>query len=362
MTLIPHRTVASQIAAQLRAEIEKGTWRDWLPGERSLCELAQASRNTVRAALNQLRSEGLIQTELGVGNRVVARSGRDSVQSRVRTVGVLIPVPVGQLRPLIAVWIDELRGMLIEDGYRLRLHSGKQYYQPRSTAALEKLVRQNRHEAWVLTLTSETMQRWFASREIACVVAGSIYETSKLASVDIDYRASCRHAAGVLLRLGHRRLALLNHASRRAGEIESEQGFLDAVRQSTHGATAEVVYHEDGVKAVTQAFHRLFNRAEFPSGLVVCNSYAYLTIATLLAHRQLSIPRDVSLISRDDDPFLGSIFPEPARYVTSAHLFARRLLASVLQATQGEGGRGRSVRLMPKFTAGASTQRYAIPE
>src|SRR5690349_304907 len=102
MTLIPHRTVASQIAAQLRAEIEKGTWRDWLPGERSLCELAQASRNTVRAALNQLRSEGLIQTELGVGNRVVARSGRDSVQSRVRTVGVLIPVPVGQLRPLIA--------------------------------------------------------------------------------------------------------------------------------------------------------------------------------------------------------------------------------------------------------------------
>jgi LacI family transcriptional regulator len=321
--------------------------------------LAQASRNTIRAALNQLRSEGLIKAEVGVGNRVVLRPTVDSAPTRVRTIGVLIPVPIGQLRPLIALWIDELRGMLIEDGYRLRIHAGRQYYQPRSTAALEKLVRQNGHEAWVLTLTSETMQRWFASRGVACVVAGSIYETSKLASVDIDYRASCRHAAGVLMRLGHRRLALLNHASRRAGEIESEQGFLEAVRKSSHGeATAEVVYHQDGVKAVTQAFHRLFSRAEFPTGLLVCNSYAYLTIASLLADRRLMVPKDVSLISRDDDPFLSSLYPEPARYVTSAHVFAKRLLASVLQLTQGEDVRQRCVRLMPKFTLGASTQKF----
>jgi DNA-binding transcriptional MocR family regulator len=53
MTLIPHRTVASQLAVQLRAELTKGTWRGWLPSERVLSRTLQASRNTVRAALEQ---------------------------------------------------------------------------------------------------------------------------------------------------------------------------------------------------------------------------------------------------------------------------------------------------------------------
>ena len=72
MTLIPHRTVASQIAAQLRAELAKGTWPTWLPSERTLSRTVQASRNTVRAALEQLKAEGLIEPARGLGNRVVA--------------------------------------------------------------------------------------------------------------------------------------------------------------------------------------------------------------------------------------------------------------------------------------------------
>jgi hypothetical protein len=36
MTLIPHRTVASQLAVQLRTDLKKGTWRGWLPSERVL--------------------------------------------------------------------------------------------------------------------------------------------------------------------------------------------------------------------------------------------------------------------------------------------------------------------------------------
>ena len=66
MTLIPHRTVASQVAQVLRVEIAKGTWRGWLPGERVLCETVQASRNTLRAALAQLRAEGVVAPSVGI--------------------------------------------------------------------------------------------------------------------------------------------------------------------------------------------------------------------------------------------------------------------------------------------------------
>ena len=44
MTLIPQRTVASQIAAQIRSDIGRGVWRTWLPSERALSRTAQAGQ------------------------------------------------------------------------------------------------------------------------------------------------------------------------------------------------------------------------------------------------------------------------------------------------------------------------------
>lgn len=356
MTLIPHRTVASQLAVQLRAELEKNTWRDWLPSERVLSRTLQASRNTVRAALEQLKSDGLIEPVRGLGNRVVGKAKSPSLQDQTKTVGVLIPEPIGRLRPLIALWIDELKDLLIEEGYRLRIHEGRQYFQTNPARALERLIGQHPHSAWVLTLSSEAMQRWFARRGAPCLVAGSTYPGVTLPHYDLDYRAICRHAAGVLLRLGHRRLALLNRESRRAGDVDSERGFLEGLRQSTHtDATAEIAYHRDDVESVARALRSLLDRTNPPTALVVSNSYAYLSTASLLAQRGLRVPRDISLISRDDDPFLASLVPEPARYRVDPHSFAKKIVGALLQMLNRSPALRSPAPLLPKFTAGGST-------
>jgi len=41
--------------------IENGTWSEFLPGERRLCEQFQVSRPTLRHALLQLEKEGVIR-------------------------------------------------------------------------------------------------------------------------------------------------------------------------------------------------------------------------------------------------------------------------------------------------------------
>jgi len=356
MTLIPHRTVASQLAVQLRAELEKGTWRGWLPSERVLSRTLQASRNTVRAALEQLKSEGLVEPVRGLGNRVLGVAKSPSALDQAKTVGVLIPEPIGRLRPLIALWIDELKDLLIEEGYRLRIHEGRQYFQTNPARTLERLIDQHPHSAWVLTLSSEAMQRWFARRGAPCLVAGSTYPDVILPHYDLDYRAICRHAAGVLLRLGHRRLALLNRESRRAGDVDSERGFLEGVRRSPHAdATADIAYHRDDVESVARALRSLLERKSPPTALVVSNFYAYLSTASLLAQRGLRVPQDISLISRDDDPFLASLVPEPARYRVDPHSFAKKIVGALLQMLNRSPALRSPAPLLPKFTAGGST-------
>ena len=72
---IPKRLpLAAQVAASLRAAIEKGSWEHNLPSERRLTEVFQVSRPTMRTALHLIAKEGLIEIRQGRPNRLRART------------------------------------------------------------------------------------------------------------------------------------------------------------------------------------------------------------------------------------------------------------------------------------------------
>lgn len=354
MQAIPRRqSLVSQTAAILREEIRQGNWRDWLPGERALCEALQVSRNTLRAALAQLKRDGVIRSDHGAGNRILMRPERRTGGLRSHDVALLSPEALERLRPSQTLWIDELRAMLSERGCRLHVFHGPQYFRANPAAALEKLVAQHPHGCWVLALSNEATQRWFERKGAPCVVAGSVYSGLNLPFRDLDHRAMCRHAAGVMLGLGHRRLALLIQKSRRAGDLESEAGFLEGVRASPHAdAEVSVCYHDTTVSSIVAALRRLMEQKPPPTALLVANAYHYLTVVSRLAQAGVRVPAEVSVVSRDEDPFLSFLVPAPARYVASPHTMAKTLLRPVLELLEGGVVTHRSIRIMPDFIKG----------
>ncbi|PTX99071.1 substrate-binding domain-containing protein [Opitutus sp. ER46] len=355
MDRIPQRlSLVAQTVACIRRQISSGQWVEWLPPERSLCEMLQVSRSTLRRALAQLHQEGDIRPEHGAGNRVLATPEAPS-GLRARDVALLTPQPVEQLRPTQALWIDELRAMLGERGCQLHIFHGAQYFRANPAAALEKLVRQHHHGCWVLALASAGCQQWFARRDIPCLIAGSCHAGVDLPFRDLDHRALCRHAAGVLLSQGHRHLALVAQKTRLAGDIESEAGFIEGVARSQHSdATAKVHHHDATVPGIVQLLRRMLAQHPAPTALVVANAYHYLTVATCLTQLGRRIPGDISLISRDEDPFLSFLVPAPARYVASPRAFARTLLQAVLELLEHGTVTQRAVQLMPEYIAGAT--------
>lgn len=360
MSGIPQRhSLVAQTVAWLRGQIAAGQWRDWLPAERALCDSLQVSRSTLRRALVELKREKLVRAEHGAGNRIIVSdaAARSAVRQRAatRTVALLSPEPLELLRPTQALWIDELRAMLAERGCRLQVFHGRQYFRAKPEAALARLVRQHPHTCWILTLTNAAAQRWFARREALAIVAGSCHAGVDLPFRDLDHRAMCRHAAGVLLALGHRRLALLAQKTPLAGDLESEAGFMEGVAQSRQaGAHAIVAHHDATVGGLSNALRRLFAAPEPPTALLVANAYHYLTVATRLLQLGQQVPRDVSLISRDEDPFLSFVLPAPARYVASPRTFAKSLLQPVLELLEDGAVSQRAHRLMPEFMRGES--------
>src|SRR5689334_10513541 len=97
---IPQRhSLVGQTVACLHAAIAAGQWREWLPAERTLCDMLQVSRSTLRRALAELQRDGAIRAEHGAGNRILAGAGRVRGGLRSHDVALLTPEPLERLRP-----------------------------------------------------------------------------------------------------------------------------------------------------------------------------------------------------------------------------------------------------------------------
>jgi len=355
------KSLTSQVTHRMMLEIEAGTWVEWLPGERALSETLRVSRKTIRKALAQLQLEGRIETQHGQGHRIIAPAR--PARTPANSVGLLTLDPLENLRPYTALWVDELRALLFENRMSLALFSGHRFFSARADIELARLVRQKPQACWVLAHTDGRIQRWFHAHGVPCILAGSVHRGLELPSVDLDYFAVCRHAVGVMVRHGHRRIALLLRDSERAGDLDSAAGFVDgAGRLGRTDVEAQVVRHADTVEATLNALARLFSRPAPPTAVLIAHPAHYLTAVSFLADRGLRVPRDVALISRDDESFLSYLTPTPARYSCRPRTYAKRLLPLAIKLAQGVTVPRDPQRIVPQYIRGPSLAHIEVTD
>jgi len=349
-------TLTSQVAEHLRLELSKGGWGEWMPSERNLTNSLQVSRKTLRKALGRLQNEGLVETIHGLGTRILvkAKNGSVSVSSKKPPVVVLLtPEPLERMRPYTSHWVNHLKSMLIEHGARLLPIDGRKYFSRRPGNALARLISQHTANCWVLGHSREDTQRWFAENGLPCVIAGSCHAGVDLPDLDVDHFAICRHAVGRLLAAGHRHVAMLNAKTGRAGDVESEAGFVAGMRGAQYGSIVpQVINHEHSVDHLCKALAHLLDQKHPPTALLVSDPTDYLTVVSVLAQSRLRVPQDISVICRDDDYYLNALVPTPTCYVCTPSSYARHLLKSILHVIEGETVTPRHVRIFPKYSKG----------
>lgn len=345
--------MVAQTVAILREEIQQRRWQKWLPGEHELCGQLHVSRVTLRAALTQLQREGWVRVSQGRLREVVARRGRGTRGAANRRVVLLTAEPLQSLPSLAVFWIDGLREQLSGAGFHLEVHVSRSVYGARSDDALKTLTQTIRPAAWVLYRSTLAMQRWFSTHALPGVITGSRHQGIELPSVDVDYRATCRHAAGQFLAKGHLRLALLNPESGTGGERESEEGFKEAVAQfATPAAQAVVVRHDGTVGDICNRLDALLRKPDRPTALLVSRPVHVLTAHGHLLRRGVKVPHEMCVISRDDDSFLEHVVPSVARYASNPSTFAQKLAKVVLAVAERGVSSAADHRIMPHFVRG----------
>ena len=352
-TRLPQKSsLVAQTAAILKDRIQSGEWHRWLPGEHELSAQFRVARMTLRGALAQLERAGLVRARQGRRREIVLRKrrGTPGVSGRVL---LLTPLPLQLLTHLHVYCANELRESLEKIGFHFEIHAERGLYGHGMGAGLERLIKQLRPAGCLLVSSPEKMQVWFSRRRLPCVIWGSKYPSVDLPSVDKAYKAVCRHAVGLLVARGHRRIVLLNPESGHAGDVQSEEGFQEGVVRANHPELqGSVVRHDGTVRDICAKLDLLWRRPERPTALLVSRAANVLAVMGYLMRRGLRFPEDVCLISRDHEPFLEQMVPSVARYVISPESMAHRISTAVLETVQSGMASSANYQIMPEFCEG----------
>lgn len=340
------RTVAGQAAEFLRDSLRAGRWRRQMPSERALAEEMRVSRPTLRKAMEELAGEGWLAKTQGHLSRILTRNTPGAV--RQKQVVMLVGHHELQKDWYAMGFIETIRRQLAVEGVRLELVSSEKLHWANSAVFLKRLVRQYTPQAWILQSQTDTVQRWFAAHSLHAVVLGSLFPGVSLSFVDIDRRATCRHALGVFTRLGHRRIRYYSRATDAAGDFLSEQAFEES-RPRCKLEGIQVVRHDGTAKQMWNEARRWKRQGDDrPTALMASHWEDALALTVELLRMGIGIPREVSIISRDSSAVFERVSPRIACYHFDPARHARALCRIL------RGGKATCQWLIPKIDKGES--------
>ena len=353
---LPKRvSLSAQTAAAIRKAAGEGVWKESLPSERRLCDLFQVSRPTVRAALQQLAKEGLIEIHQGKRNRLVAGVRPSVAGPKSRLVVLVSHRPLAQMTLTAYQGVSEMRSHLSKHGF-----STEEFVCPAQSPGtqrrkLETYVRQNQAFCFVLISLGKELQVWFSARSVPTLVIGSCHPSVQLPSIDVDFRSVCRHAVGTLRSKGHRRMAFLVANYNVAGDLASEAGFLEgaAPRGSDVGVEAIVVRHNGTQAGITSKLDQLFSSARPPTALLVARPQALFFVVVDLLKRGIQVPETVSIISRDHDHLFEDAV---SHYRFEDEAFAHRLTRLMLQLVNQGYLSSEPNLIFPRYVSGGTVR------
>lgn len=348
---LPKRlSLIAQTVDSLREGIRSGHWQTQLPGERKLCVELQVGRNTLRSALKELERSGHLEVSSSRQRRIKAKA-RKKYSNKQQVVGIISPSSQLEMGPRSLLLLDALRNTFSQTGFSMDFHADRSCYSARPSRALKKMVDQSPASIWLLFSSKDPTERWFIKQKIPCMVIGSSRPDITLPSFDIDHRALCHHAGGLLLRKGHRRIALILPKDAFGGEADSEQGLREAVGHSKN-TVVNLLSHDESANHLCSLLDETLALPNPPTAFLVARAKHSLAVTVHLLRRGLRIPQDVAVVSTDDDPVLNSISPALTRYTMDAERFARRLTLAARQLTESGILPTHAIRLMPEFLPG----------
>lgn len=346
-------SVVDQATEALRSAICGGELRDPLPGGYQLARILGVSRPSVRAALRRLAAEGVMVVRKGHRTRLIQRR---KTRAAAAPLAVCVVSPIPLTAPFLPDHpvILEMHAQFASQGVRWDAVFEPKLGGKHPDTRLAQLIESRPNVGWILFCSPEPIQRWFASAGVPALVLGSCPVGLNLPSVDLDYRAVGWHAAGAMVRYGHRNLGLIVPAKLLPGDVACREGFARYLEQQANGAETIEFSAPESPALFRTRLAGLLHSPNRPTALLNMRPTLSLTMITEILGAGLKIPGDVSVIVRDSHPLIESALPEYTRYSSPSAQLATRAVRIATGLLLGHDVPTKPSLVTPTFVPGAT--------
>jgi len=357
----PHKRMEARrrIEAEIRS---RAMWGQRLAGERELAARLGVGRNTVRAAMAELETAGVIERRIGSGTFVAGRPGnRAGRRDRLACLAVI----TGRHAQVAAGWSFDgalIQGVL-DCAPRLRaecLVLATNIAQERDQ--LKDRCRLRHFDGFICVAVGdrELIARLVDLRRGPVVLMNEdVGDLPVVAVIDgsfVGARAVTRH----LLQQGHQRIAFLNCHNPAEANPEKVAGYRAALTERDLAVDQQLIFEappsdgDDALEAFAErATGRLLELSDPPSAILGFDDRYVLPVVRALQRRGLRAGQDISVAGQGD----SAMRQEVCDWLTSTRPYPDKMGAEAVRAalTSRPATEGRTIIVPNRLMVRGST-------
>jgi DNA-binding LacI/PurR family transcriptional regulator len=326
MKTLRRLAIAEQTANHLVEGMCVGRWGETLPGVNRLAMELDVSRETIRAALQQLETQGYLSSRGHGRSRMIVAPGERRKSGRALRVAVLLHDPLIDENGSMQRLLLQLQRDIEAAGHACIFSAKCQVDLHHDLRRITAHVGKTPADAWVVIGGSLELLQWFSSRPLPAIALGGRCIGVPIASVGLDTLSAVADGVRMLHRLGHRRIVFIAPGEwRRLPVARVIQTFTAEL--AAHGV-APSPYHvpdwEETPEGIRSLLASLF-RVTPPTALIIEDPKWVVGALAFLAERGLRVPTHVSLVCSSFEPSLTWHHPALAHFHWSVELLVRRV-------------------------------------
>jgi DNA-binding LacI/PurR family transcriptional regulator len=327
VTMWQRSSAVSLLAAHLRGELERGRWQGKMPGVIRLARELGAARKTVEGALREMEKECLLVAQGHGRGRVIATQKPDGRRPPLQA-GLRIRILLYEESDAHDELTAGLRHRLEERGHQVSLVPKTLVELRFDVNRVAKLVNGTGGDAWVIRAGSSPVLEWFAAQNVPAFAMYGRQSSIPMASVATFKPPAAALLLRKLVDLGHRRIVMLAREERRKPmPALFEEWYLEELgRLGIEVGPYNLPDWENSRLGFHRCMDTLFRHTP-PTALLLGESPLFFAAQQYLAGKGLYAPRDVSLISVDDNPAFEWLEP----MASHIHVDTRRVVPRVVE-------------------------------
>lgn len=343
------QSATGQLADYLKDEIRVGRWTGRMPGENWLMKHLQVGRGTVRTAMAQLETEGVLVSQ-GQGRwRQIAMS-----QEGTRTRKIRVRILHYEKQSQGDLDNSYLLTHLLRAGFDAGFARKSLKDLGMNVEKVARYVKRNPADAWVVSAASREILQWFAGQPTPAIAMYGRHKELTIAAAFTIMIPGMIAAVRRLIELGHKRIVMLAREERRKPQLSRpKQVFIDELKA---GGIVTGDYNlpewEESKEGLTRLLNELF-RFSPPTALIFQEAQLFAAARYHLADRGIVAPRDVSLVVADSDPSFAWCNPSPSHIRWDYRAVLRHVVRWARRVEQDKPDR-RKIGTESKFVEGGT--------